>query len=99
MARISLRIGQELYDKIEAQRGDTDRSSYIKDVLVRHFDGQSQPNDTRQDDEIKYLRSKLDEALKLVTQAQILQLQTQRALPEPATETPVIKKWYQFWKK
>lgn len=38
---ISIRIDQELYDKIENIRGDEDRTAYIKRILVLHFEAQN----------------------------------------------------------
>ncbi len=41
MAHISFRIDQELFDKIESLRGDTDRTKYIRDIIVAHIEAQS----------------------------------------------------------
>ena len=38
---ISIRIDQELYDKIENIRGNEDRTAYIKKVLVLHIEAQN----------------------------------------------------------
>lgn len=50
-------------------------------------------------EDVQYLRSKLDETTRLISNEQALHLQTQRLLPAPETEpiTPV-KKWWKFWK-
>ena len=48
----------------------------------------------RMKNEIEYLRSKLDDMIKLLHQEQVLHIQTQHML----TATPqVMKKWWQFW--
>lgn len=48
--------------------------------------------------ETNYLRSKLDDMIKLINQEQSLHLQTQRQLktPEKGIE---VKSWWQFWKR
>jgi len=45
--------------------------------------------------EIEFLRSKIDDLLKLLHQEQVLHIQTQRMLTAPQ---PDQKKWWQFWK-
>jgi len=45
--------------------------------------------------EIEFLRSKIDELLKLLHQEQVLHIQTQRMLTAPQTAQ---KKWWQLWK-
>jgi len=44
---ISLRIDQELYDKIESIRGEEDRTTYIKKVLVTHIEAQNTTSGTQ----------------------------------------------------
>lgn len=43
--------------------------------------------------EIEYLRSKVDDLIKLLHQEQVLHIQTQHMLTTPQ----VMKKWWQFW--
>lgn len=73
MPHISIRLDQELYDKIESIRGDEDRTTYIKKSLVAHLEAQNTDSDTQSikesntdvthlESEIKYLKKKLDEA-------------------------------------
>ena len=76
MPHISIRIDQELYDKIESIRGDEDRTAYIKKVLVAHIEAQNTVSGTQgntsgshgntdvthMESEIEYLKKKLDEA-------------------------------------
>jgi 5-bromo-4-chloroindolyl phosphate hydrolysis protein len=44
---ISLRIEQELYDKIEGIRGEEDRTTYIKKILVAHIEAQNTASGTQ----------------------------------------------------
>ncbi|CAG0955452.1 MAG: hypothetical protein OIN86_06535 [Candidatus Methanoperedens sp.] len=44
--------------------------------------------------EVDFLRTKIDDLLKLLHQEQVLHIQTQRMLSPPQPET---KKWWQFW--
>jgi len=120
---ISLRIDQELYDKIESIRGHEDRTAYIKKILVTHIEAQNTASGTQGntsgihgntesntdvahlENEIEYLKKKLDEAgqekqdlMKLLNQEQSLHLQTQRQLM-PTQEEITTKPWWQFWRK
>lgn len=45
--------------------------------------------------EVEFLRSKIDDILKLLHQEQVLHIQTQRMLTAPPPEE---KKWWQFWR-
>lgn len=114
MPHISIRIDQELYDKIESIRGDEDRTAYIKKVLVAHIEAQNTASGTQGntesntdvahlENEIEYLKKKLDEAgqekqdlMKLLNQEQSLHLQTQRQLM-PTPEEITKKAWWKFW--
>ncbi|VVB87233.1 Uncharacterised protein [uncultured archaeon] len=49
-------------------------------------------------EEVNYLRSKLDDIIKLIHQEQSLHLQTQRQLKSPEKGI-ALKSWWQFWKK
>ncbi|PWB51721.1 MAG: hypothetical protein C3F06_09925 [Candidatus Methanoperedenaceae archaeon] len=44
--------------------------------------------------EVEFLRSKIDDILKLLHQEQVLHIQTQRMLTAPPPEE---KKWWKFW--
>lgn len=44
--------------------------------------------------EVEFLRTKIDDILKLLHQEQVLHIQTQRMLTAPKPES---KKWWQFW--
>ena len=37
MPQITLRIEQELYDSIEEKRGNKDRSTFLRDVIITYF--------------------------------------------------------------
>ncbi len=45
--------------------------------------------------EVEFLRSKIDDLLKLIHQEQVLHIQTQRMLTAPPPEE---KKWWQVWR-
>ncbi|HMB45852.1 MAG TPA: hypothetical protein VKL21_08525 [Candidatus Methanoperedens sp.] len=45
--------------------------------------------------EVEFLRSKIDDLLKLLHQEQVLHIQTQRMLTAPPPEE---KKWWQLWR-
>ncbi|CAG0965218.1 hypothetical protein METP2_01046 [Methanosarcinales archaeon] len=40
MPQITLRIEQELYDSIEEKKGDKDRSTFLRDVIIAYFASQ-----------------------------------------------------------
>lgn len=49
-------------------------------------------------EDVQYLRSKLDETTRLISNEQALHLQTQRMLPSPEPEpTSSAKPWWKFW--
>jgi hypothetical protein len=109
MRTFSIRLDEELFEKLESVRGTKTRADYIREVLIAHFsepqitskEPQSNLGEPQQDSlvqslqsEISYLRSKLDDMTKLLSQEQALHLQTQKLLPE----SEYAKKWWQFWK-
>lgn len=47
MPHISIRIDQELYDKIESIRGNEERTAYIKKILVAHLEAQNTASGTQ----------------------------------------------------
>ncbi len=123
MPQISIRLEQELYDRIESLRGEKERTSFIKELIVSQLDLQSNANDSHRNangiwdtnvihlnEEIEYLRKKLDEStvmhnqeklelLRLLNQSQILQMQAQKQLTEAQEIKNKTLKWWQFWKK
>ncbi|VVB50746.1 Uncharacterised protein [uncultured archaeon] len=40
MPQITLRVEQELYDSIEEKKGDRDRSTFLRDVIIAYFASQ-----------------------------------------------------------
>jgi metal-responsive CopG/Arc/MetJ family transcriptional regulator len=40
MPQITLRVEQELYDRIEEKKGDKDRSTFLRDVIIAYFESQ-----------------------------------------------------------
>ncbi len=107
---ITIRVSDELGADIEKKRGDKSKAEFYREILEQYLkssqDGmRASENNTgkseyvlRLEDEVKYLRAKIDELLRTVTQEQILHLQSQRQImstPEEITK----KAWWQFWKK
>ncbi len=93
--QLNVKIPSDLWDEIE--KIDLPKQNIVTDALRLYLDRDKQTENSFEVDlrsERDYLRSKLDETLKLLNQAQVLQLQTQKQLPEK-TE----KEWWQFWKK
>ncbi len=112
MPHVSIRLDQELYDKIESIRGYKDRSAYIKEILVTHLNAESNTSGTQSntevahlENEVEYLKKMLDlssqeknNLMKLLHQEQALHLQTQKQIM-PSPEEIAKKSWWQFWKK
>lgn len=48
-------------------------------------------------EDVQYLRSKLDETTRLISNEQALHLQTQRMLSAPEPEPTPAKSWWKFW--
>jgi hypothetical protein len=109
---ITIRVSDELGAEIEKKRGDKSKADFYREILEQYLksfqDGSNaSENHTskseyvlRLEDEVQYLRSKVDELLRTITQEQVLHLQTQRLLPNPEPEKPIKSKhWWQFWKK
>jgi metal-responsive CopG/Arc/MetJ family transcriptional regulator len=71
MPQITLRLEQDLLDKIELKKGEKDRSAFLRDVIVSYFDShgnademhesQENANTSHLHDEIAFLRKKLDD--------------------------------------
>ncbi len=105
MKHISLRIDQDLYDKIEECRGNTDRTQYIRDAIKAQVEAQRSTNEAQSDtlvahmqNVINYLQEENKRLMELLHESQVLQLQAQRQLiPVPREMTK--KPWWLFWKK
>jgi len=110
----SVRLDEELINKLDSARGEKSRTNFIQDILIKYFnepqsDARSEPQ-VNQDvaelvqvlkDEIDYLRKQNGDLIRLVNQEQVIHLQSIRQLPEKASEAQEQeeKKWWQFWKK
>ncbi len=105
MKIVTIRIDEDELQQIDTLRGNETRSDYIRMLITNSLKYKEHTNvsgqntadnrliDTLQK-EADYLKSKLDEALRLLNQAQVLQLQTQKQIPEK-----IEREWWQFWKK
>ncbi len=96
--QLNVKIPSDLWDEIE--KIDLLKQNIVTDALRLYLDRDKQTENSSEVDlrsERDYLRSKLDETLKLLNQAQVLQLQTQKQLSESNKEKKV-KQWWQFWK-
>ncbi len=97
--QLNVKIPSDLWDEIE--KIDLLKQNIVTDAIRLYLDRDKQTENSSEVDlrsERDYLRSKLDETLKLLNQAQVLQLQTQKQLSESNKEKEV-KQWWQFWKK
>ena len=79
-----------------ASKNDMQGSNAINnDNCISKFEPIDSDGIARMKNEIEYLRSKVDDMIKLLHQEQVLHIQTQHML----TATPqVMKKWWQFWR-
>jgi methionine salvage enolase-phosphatase E1 len=108
MKTFSVRIDDELFDKVEASRGDKARTDFIREVILGYFVTKSSPelNQASPDQdkhveslqsEIMFLRDQVEELDRLLHQEQSLHLQTQKQIM-PSPEEIRTKAWWQFWK-
>ncbi len=94
MPQITLRIEQELYDRIEEMKGEKDRSAFLREVIIAYFASQKKA-DTYQEKaadsqesatvsqlhhENEYLKRKLDEITALHEKAIALHGQEKQEL-------------------
>lgn len=94
MPQITLRIEQELYDSIEEKKGDKDRSTFLRDVILAYFasqknevvsqektvDSQEITNVTQLHYENEYLKKKLEDLTALHENAAALHSQEKQDL-------------------
>jgi hypothetical protein len=108
MKTFSVRLEEELFDKVEASRGEKARTDFIREVILGYFVTKPSPelNQTPPDQgkhieslqsEIMFLRDQVKELDRLLHQEQSLHLQTQKQIT-PSTEEIRTKAWWQFWK-
>ncbi|MDW7733711.1 MAG: hypothetical protein SCH66_14940 [Methanolobus sp.] len=113
MEPITIRIDEELQAKLDARRGDEKKSDFYRKILEEYVNTADTEEITNQGaqitpadkentllrEDIQYLRSKLDESMRLISNEQALHLQTQRLLPAPEPgPTAPAKKWWEIWK-
>ncbi len=97
--QLNVKISSELWEKLE--KIDLPKQNIVTDALNLYLDRDKQTSNSSEIDlrsERDYLKLKLDEALKLLSQEQSLHLQTQMQL-QPTQEEITRKSWWQFWKK
>jgi metal-responsive CopG/Arc/MetJ family transcriptional regulator len=109
MKTFSVRIDDELFDKVEAERGDKARTDFIREVIEGYFVtkvspelNQNSPEQVKHieslQSEISFLREQVKDLDRLLSQEQSLHLQTQKQIM-PGQEEIAKKAWWQFWKK
>lgn len=94
MPQITLRIEQELYDSIEEMKGEKDRSTFLRDVIIAYFeshkkayvtqekavDSQENANVSQLHYENEYFKKKLDDITALHEKAIALHSQEKQDL-------------------
>ncbi len=94
MRTFSIRLEEELYQKLEGARGEKTKPEFIREVLMKHLERTSE----EPSDEIEYLRSENAKLLELLAREQAVSLQVQKLITESKEEI-TKKAWWQFWKK
>lgn len=108
MDAITLRLDDEILQRIDDGKGKETRSEYIRKLLVLALDHQGEHKETTTEygentvlvealkADIEHLRSQNVDLTKLLNQEQSLHLQTQRQLIPAQDERK--KKWWEVWK-
>ncbi len=108
MKTFSVRIDDELFEKVEAARGEKARTDFLREVIEGYFVtgtspelNQASPDQVKHieslQSEITFLREQIKDLNRLLNQEQALHLQTQRQIM-PTPEEITKKAWWQFWK-
>lgn len=109
MKTFSVRIDDELFEKVEAERGEKARTDFLREVIEGYFVTKASP-ELNQDSpeqvkhiesllsEINFLREQVKDLDRLLSQEQSLHLQTQKQVM-PSQEEIIKKSWWQFWKR
>jgi hypothetical protein len=109
MKTFSIRIEEDLFDKVEAARGEKARTDFLREVILGYFVIKTSPDlnlsspeqvkhiESLQS-EITFLREQVKDLDRLLSQEQSLHLQTQKQIM-PTQEEINKKSWWQFWKK
>ena len=109
MRTFSVRIDDELFEKVEAERGDKARTDFLREIIEGYFVTKSSPELNQASpeqvqhieslqSEINFLREQVKDLDRLLSQEQSLHLQTQRQIM-PSKEEITKKAWWQFWKR
>ena len=85
-------------DDMASKNGPIDSNNSNNDISDNSNDITIDSNClVRKENEVDFLRSKVDELLKLLHQEQVLHIQTQRMLTAPEN-SQLVRKWWQFWR-
>lgn len=97
--QLNVRIPLGLQEKIE--KSGRPKVDIVIEALELYFNSNVSKLEPVESDEmnrmkkeVDFLRTKIDDLLKLLHQEQVLHIQTQRMLSSPQPEK---KKWWQFW--
>ncbi len=81
MPHLSFRIDDELFQSIEEGRGKGKRAPFIKGILLKHFQGRTDPQESpfkaqwkREIEEVEFLRERIKHLEVLLGQAQTIKL-------------------------
>ena len=105
MKTFSVRIEEDLFDKVEAERGEKARTDFIREVIIGYFVTKISPELNQESlkhmeslqSEVTFLRDQVKELDRLLHQEQSLHLQTQKQIM-PTPEEVSKKSWWKFWK-
>jgi len=86
-------ISSNSNDSMNDASGNSNAS--LNDNSISKFEPGDSNEIARMKNEIEYLRSKVDDMIKLLHQEQVLHIQTQHMLTAPPQS---MKKWWQFWR-
>jgi hypothetical protein len=115
MKTFSIRIEEDLFDKVEAARGDKARTDFIREVILSYFVTKSSPELNQNSPELlkeielknEIIRAK-DQTIKslenqvgfLIADHSRISGQLDRLLiPSQEEQKEKGKKWFEFWKK
>lgn len=92
MRTFTIRLKDELYQRLEAARGNKNKADYIREVLEENLREPQENRSGSQHEEIAYLRMENTKLLELLAREQALHLTTQqRLLPDLNTEGEIKK--------
>ena len=109
MKTFSIRIDDELFEKVETERKDKARTDFLREIIEGYFVTKASPDlnlsspeqvkhiESLQSD-ITFLREQVKDLDRLLSQEQSLHLQTQKQIM-PSPEEIIKKTWWKFWEK